>query len=289
MSGASSVAESFAAVTRCLEEAGVATPGLDARLLVAHAMGMPADSVLSDRQRILSDAEQEAVAHLTGRRAAREPVSRLLGRKEFWSLPFRVTADVLDPRPDSETIVEAVLERHADRKARLRILDLGTGTGCLLLALLTELPCAHGIGADRSIAACRVASANAASLGLSRRASFVAADWGTALSGYFDIVVSNPPYIADGAIDALAPEVTRYEPRLALAGGHDGLDAYRRLGTDIARLLGGSGFAVLEVGAGMCGMVSALLGEAGLVPDGVRCDLGGVERGLIMTRRFTNR
>jgi release factor glutamine methyltransferase len=283
------IADSFTAVARRLEAAGVASPRLDARLIVAHAMGVPADTVLMDRQRTLSESQQEAVEQLAGRRAAREPVSRLLGHREFWSLRFTVTADVLDPRPDSEAVIEAVLERQADREAPLRVLDLGTGTGCLLLALLTELPCAFGIGVDRSIAACRVASANAASLGLSRRASFLAADWATALVGYFDVVVANPPYIADRAIELLAPEVVLHEPRLALSGGRDGLDAYRRFGGDLVRVLNKSGFAVIEVGAGMCQAVNALLGEVGLVLDGVRSDLAGIERGLVMMHRTRER
>lgn len=285
MSGGATVAESLAAASERLAAAGIASARLDARLIHAHVLGVPPGTVALDRGRYLTDAETTVVERLTRRRAAREPVSHLLGRREFWSLPFAVTAEVLDPRPDSETIIEAVLETLPDRQARLRLLDLGTGSGCLLLALLTELPFAIGIGVDRSIAACRVASANAAALGLSHRASFLTADWGGALSGYFDVVVANPPYVAESSIESLAPEVSLYEPRLALAGGPDGLDAYRRLAPDLARLLAGEGLAVLEIGQGMADAVTAILGEAGLVRGGVRRDLGGTPRGLVMMHR----
>jgi release factor glutamine methyltransferase len=289
MNGGISIAQSFAALSERLAAAGVPSPRLDARLIVAHALGLSAETVLWDRQRTLDDNQQAAIERLARRRAAREPVSHLLGRREFWSLPFIVTPDVLDPRPDSETIVEAVLDRRRDRKSALRILDLGTGSGCLLLALLAEYPCASGIGVDRSVAACRVASGNAAALGLARRASFLVADWGAAVMGPFDVIVANPPYIADGAIDALEPEVRRHEPRLALAGGRDGFDAYRRLGADLMRLLDEGGLAVVEVGAGMSGTASAILGVSGLFLDDVRRDLAGVERGLVMIHPAPNR
>lgn len=289
MNEGTTIARSFAAAAERLAAAGIASPRLDARLIFAHALGLSPEAMIGHHAGVLTDAQAEKVERLIRRRIAREPVSHLLGQREFWSLPFAVTPDVLDPRPDSETIVEAVLEMLPNRQASVRVLDLGTGSGCLLLALLAELPCATGIGIDRSIAACRIAMANAAALDLADRASFVASHWGSALSGYFDVVVANPPYIADDVIDALAPEVALHEPRLALAGGPDGLDAYRCLALDVPRLMARDGFAVLEVDAGMHDPVARLFGQAGLALGCVRHDLGGVERGLVMMHRTRNR
>jgi release factor glutamine methyltransferase len=181
-------------------------------------------------------------------------VARLTGVREFWSLPFRVTPDTLEPRPDSETVVEAALAAldaaGVPRQRPLGLLDLGTGTGCLLLALLRELPAAWGLGVDISPGACAAAAANARSLGLARRARFRPGDWGRGLDGGFDLVVANPPYVSDGEIATLQPEVALHEPRSALAGGPDGLAGHRALAPHVARLLGDGGVAVVEFGAG---------------------------------------
>jgi release factor glutamine methyltransferase len=268
----------LAAATVRLAASGVEAPQREARLLLAHAAGLAPTLLIGwPERRVEADALRRFEA-LVGRRLAREPVARILGRREFWSLDFAVTADTLDPRPDTETLVEAVLSHLPDRHAPWRIADLGTGTGCILLALLSELPEARGVGIDRSIDAAKVARDNAIALGLSRRAGFAAGDWAEALAGHFDIVVSNPPYIATPELAGLMPEVVLYDPLVALNGGADGLDAYRRLVPDCARLLGDGGLAAFETGAGQASAVAALCRTAGLSPLEIRVDLANIER-----------
>lgn len=274
------VAQALDEGTRVLAGAGIDGPRRDAMALLAAAgvarekqIGRPGDPV-----------EREGLAAYRGmiaRRARREPVSRILGQREFWSLPFKLTPATLDPRPDSETLVEGALALCPDRAAPLSILDLGTGTGCLLLALLSELPRATGIGTDISPAALRVAQANAQALGLSHRAGFAAGDWGDGLKGPFNLILANPPYIADGVIGRLEPEVALYEPREALAGGSDGLEAYRRLAPRLGALLAPGGHALLEVGAGQAAEVARLLAEEGLKIRRILRDFGGIERCII--------
>ncbi len=264
-----------------LRAAGVATPRLDAELLLAHALQTRRERLPIDAARSLTAAEATAFAALIARRARREPVSHLLGRREFWSLDFAVGPAVLDPRPDSETLVETVLRRIVDRAAALSLLDLGTGSGCLILALLHELPNATGLGRDRSGDAVAVAAGNAAALGLAGRCRFEAGDWGDGLAGRFDIIVANPPYLTRREIDETAPEVKDFEPHLALDGGIDGLDAYRRLAPEIARLLGAEGFAAVEIGQGQGDVVRALFAAAGLEARDRAADLGGIERCLV--------
>jgi release factor glutamine methyltransferase len=210
-------------------------------------------------------------------------VAHLLGTREFWSLPFAVSPATLIPRPDSETLVEAAIEAFPDRRQVRRILDLGTGTGCLLLAALTEFPGAVGTGTDRVPEAAALARRNAAALGLAGRARFLVADWAGPLAGRFDLVLGNPPYVERGAIPGLAPEVARHEPASALDGGADGLDAYRALAAALPRLLApGTGRAVLELGQGQRPAVEALARAAGLAPLGCRPDLGGTDRALVL-------
>jgi release factor glutamine methyltransferase len=207
-------------------------------------------------------------------------MAHILGRREFWSLDFAVTSDTLTPRPDSETLVAAVLDIVAGRDRPLGILDLGTGTGCLLLALLHELPNATGVGVDRSAAALAVALGNAQALGLAPRVQFHEGDWGEGLTGRFDVVISNPPYIVSADVPNLSPEV-RHEPRLALDGGADGLDAYRALAPHVGRLLEPAGVAVLEIGEGQAPAVEEILRTAGLKPVDRRRDLAGIERCIV--------
>jgi release factor glutamine methyltransferase len=207
-----------------------------------------------------------------------------VGRREFWSLPFEVTEETLDPRPDSECLVETVLARIPDRRAPLRILDLGTGTGCLLLALLHELPQARGFGVDISPGACEAAARNALSLGLDRRAAFAAGDWGAGVAGAYDVIVTNPPYIRVAEVAGLDPEVRDFEPRRALDGGSDGLAAYRALAPDVARLLAPEGFAAFEIGLGQAEAVASVLRPHGLAPLAVARDLQSRERCLITGR-----
>jgi release factor glutamine methyltransferase len=222
---------------------------------------------------------------LAARRLAREPVARILGIKEFWGLPLRIGAETLVPRPETETVVEAALAAidHGGPRTRvLRIADLGTGSGALLLALLSELPNADGVGTDVSVATLGTARANAERLGLSRRARFVACDFAAALGGArFDLVVSNPPYIASGDIAALAPEV-RCDPHRALDGGSDGLDAYRSIAAQAPRVLKSGGHLVVELGMGQASGATALFMGAGLESALLRADLAGIPRALQM-------
>ena len=282
-----SIASSLGWAAALLGAAGVELPRRDARLLLAEALGGRPDLVTGYPERLLEPCQAKRFRALVERRAAREPVSRILGRREFWSLDLRVSPDVLDPRPESETVVEAVLDRLDDRQAPLRILDLGTGSGCLLLALLSELPRARGLGVDISPAAIAVARKNARELGLAPRAAFRQGDWAQGLAGSWQAIVSNPPYIMLEEIGDLAPEVARYDPKLALSGGADGLAAYRSLAPQAAGLLAPNGVLGLEVGAGQACNVRGLLEAAGLaVLDCVR-DLAGQERCVLATHSGT--
>lgn len=281
------VARTLTAAAVRLKEAGVEDPRRDARLLIAAAIEAGPERLIAEPERVLEDGEAARIEASIARRAAREPVSRILGRRGFWSLEFEITPDTLDPRPDSETLIAAVLARIEAQGlvgAPLTVLDLGTGSGCLLLALLSELPAATGLGLDISAAALEVARRNARKLGLSERARFVVGDWGAGLGGSWQLIVSNPPYITDGEIGDLAPEVARYDPRLALTAGSDGLDAYRKLLPRAASLLGRGGMLALEVGRGQQDAVTALLAASGLTPRGRYRDLGGIERCLLASR-----
>jgi release factor glutamine methyltransferase len=279
---------SIASVRRALAQSfrrhGLATPELDARLLVAHALGLDHAGLAADAARLLDAAEAAAIAALAARRRAREPVARIIGAKEFWGLEFKLNAATLVPRPETETVVEAalaVLDRSQSRSAELEVADLGTGSGALLLALLSELPLARGVGTDLSREALACAQRNALALGLAARAAFVACDFGAALAGSFDLVVSNPPYVRHDDIATLAPEVRMFDPRLALDGGADGLDAYRAIAAVARHLLSPDGVLVLELGAGQLGAVEGLLAAAGLMPiGGPRHDLLGIPRAL---------
>ena len=245
------------------ESAGVAGAALDARLLAGHVAGAGPEIAITDPDRRLSGNEAQRLEALVRRRERREPLSHLLGRREFWSLEFRVTADTLDPRPDSETLIEVVLATIEARTAPLRIVDFGTGTGCLLLALLSELPAASGIGIDISEAALEVARGNAAALGLSDRASFRHGDWGKGLAGPFDIIISNPPYVRRGDIAGLQPEVRHHDPHLALDGGGDGLKFYRMLAAEGRPHLKPSGKLVAEFGDRQELLVGEIFRQAG--------------------------
>ncbi len=261
-----------------LRDAGVDTPGLDARLLVEHALGLTRDQLLTRADDPLSDADAARALDLVARRAAREPVGRILGHREFWTVDLALNPDTLEPRPDTETVVEAALDAIPDRAAPLRLLDLGTGTGCILLALLAELPNATGLGVDLSPGAVAAAAANAGRNGLEGRARFRTGDWGAGLDERFDLVVSNPPYIPSADIAGLQPEVRDHDPARALDGGADGLDAYRAIAAQLPGLLVPGGSAALEVGQGQAAAVARLLEAAGLSVTGLFRDLGGVER-----------
>lgn len=265
-----------------LQAAGIEAPAREARLLLGHASGLSATRVMAYPEQAIPPDAARAFERLIDRRVAREPVARIVGSREFWSLEFTVTPATLDPRPDSETIVEAALDRISDRKTNLSIIDFGTGTGCLLLALLSELPHACGIGVDRSEAAARVAAGNARRLGFADRAHFIVGDWANALAGPVDLIVANPPYIPAGDIAGLEPEVREHDPLTALAGGVDGLDPYRLLAPATARLLRPGGHVVFEVGQGQADAVAGFGAAAGLVLRERRADLGGIARAVVL-------
>jgi release factor glutamine methyltransferase len=257
---------------------------LDARILLGAALGLDLTGVIAAGSRLLTSDESirlEAFAH---RRLAGEPVARLLGFKEFWGLPLQLSAETLVPRPDTETVVELALKMlraGPDPSRRLRIADIGTGSGAILLALLSELPDAYGLGTDISVAALRTASGNAARLGFAPRAAFVACDYAAALSGPFDLILSNPPYIRSAEIAGLAKEVRDNDPHRALDGGADGLDAYRALIPQAARLLAHRGALVVEAGRGQSGEIEGLMTAAGLTPERPpKADLAGIPRAV---------
>jgi len=263
-----------------LKAAGVEQPRRECRILLAHALGVDPATIIGHPEHPVPD--RDGFFDLVERRARGVPMAHILGRREFWSLDFLVTPDTLDPRPDSETLVEAALAAMADRNGeQLTVLDLGTGTGCLLLAVSSELPRAEGIGVDLSPAAAAVARENARRLGLAGRCRFLVGDWTAALRGRFDLILANPPYVPRGEIGLLQREVAQFEPRLALDGGPDGLEAYRRLAADLPRLLKPGGAAVFEVGAGQWAPVAGAMRGAGFEVDAPHTDLSGVDRCVI--------
>jgi release factor glutamine methyltransferase len=276
----------LAEAAKTLAAAGLENPRGEARLLLCAALDVGPEVLLATPRRVMENRQRRAFDALVNRRAAREPAAYILGQREFWSLSFAVNRHTLIPRPDSETLIEAALDGIDDRDAPRRLLDFGSGSGCLLLALLSELGRATGVGVDISPAALAVARANAARLGLAGRARFLCGDWGSALSrgssGGFDLIVANPPYIEDRHMAGLSPEITRFEPASALSGGPDGLACYRALVADLARLLGPGGRAIIEVGAGRADDVVAIMAEGGLVEIGRRRDLAGIERCILL-------
>jgi len=284
LSAGISVMQARRLLTGLLREEGIESADLDARLLIGAALAIDHTALASQSGRTLSAAEAQAVSALATRRLNREPVARILSRKEFWSQPLRLSPETLVPRPETETVVEAALAAlHDQRNEELRIADLGTGSGAILLALLSELPNAVGVGTDRSMGALATARVNAINLHLSQRAAFVACDFSSALRGPFDLLVSNPPYIASGEIGRLQVDVRAYDPHFALDGGADGLAAYRAIAADARRLLGPRGILVVELGAGQLAAVSDVMANAGLVPLGpVRPDIAGIPRALTL-------
>jgi release factor glutamine methyltransferase len=247
--------------TAVLTRAGVDGASGDARRLVAAVLDLPAVAIATEPRRVLTDAQLTKLESYVTRRASREPVSRILGYRDFYGRSFTISAATLDPRPDSETVVEAALEivrEEGWQQQGLRILDVGTGTGCLLLTLLCELDGARGTGTDISAAALAVARANASLLEVSDRATWLTADALETMSGSFHIVVSNPPYVCTGEMAHLEPEVRSFDPAVALDGGSDGLAVYRRLAPGIARVVP-DGWAILEVGYDQADAVAAII------------------------------
>jgi release factor glutamine methyltransferase len=266
-----------------LASAGVESSNLDARLLTGHATNLDLTGMIAAANRMLTIEESSRLEALASRRLAGEPVARILEEKEFWGLRFILSPATLIPRPDTETVVELALEMLRERPANkpLSIADLGTGTGAILLALLSELTDATGIGTDISVEALETATANAVHLGLAGRTSFIRCDYASDLAGPFDLVVSNPPYIATSDIAGLAVEVRDHDPRAALDGGLDGLDAYRALIPQAARILAPGAALVVECGHGQAPRIEALMTAAGLLPRRApKTDLGGVPRAV---------
>ena len=264
--------------------AGLGSAELDARLLVAAALRLDLTGLIAAGKRPLTPDEAGLIETFAARRLRREPVARILGEKEFWGLPLKLSAETLVPRPDTETVVELALEMLGDEQTlsgALRTLDIGTGSGAILLALLSERPGSFGIATDISEAALRTARENAASLGLASRAAFVACSFASALKGPFDLVVSNPPYIRSADIAQLAEEVRAYDPRAALDGGPDGLAAYRALIPEAAQLLSDGGVLVVEAGYGQAREIEGMMTAAGLAVTGPpQADLAGIPRAV---------
>ena len=271
-------------LTARLKAVAIDSAELDARMLVGAALGLDLTGLIAAAARPLTPDESMRLEDFARRRLAAEPVARILGFKEFWGLPLQLSAATLVPRPDTETVVELALELvRAERPPppRLRIADIGTGSGAILLALLSELPEACGVGTDISPAALQTACSNAARLGFTPRAAFIACDYAAALSGDFDLIVSNPPYIRSADIAGLASEVREYDPPAALDGGADGLDAYRALIPQAAGLLAPRGRLIVEAGLGQSGPIQGLMTAAGLMPERPpKADLAGVPRAV---------
>lgn len=267
--------------TQRLRSGGIPSARLDARVLLGHVMDVDPGSLLPGSTRAVLPSQAAGYLALIGRRRQRVPVSHLTGRREFYGRSFHVTPDVLDPRADSECVVEMALS-FLPSDGPVRILDLGTGTGCLLLTLLAERPDGTGTGIDISDAALAVARGNAAALDLADRTTFQTGDWLDGMSGEFDLIISNPPYIAATDVAELQPEVRDHEPRLALVGGNDGLEPYRRICPSLRPRLTPDGVAVFEFGMGQAQDVAAIALQSGLVIVQTVCDLGGIERGITL-------
>ena len=288
----------LADAVRRLAAAGVDSPRLDARLLWEHANTISLSPGTGGEGRGEGDLKRDIPPHpsplpqggrgdtlfeaFLSRRIAREPLAFITGRKEFWSLDFEVGPGVLVPRPETEIIVEQALLRLPDRSAPLRLLDFGTGSGCLLVALLKEFPNSRGLGIDCSEEARGYARRNLARHGLAGRGEIKPGDWGEGIEGPFDLIVANPPYIRSGDLPGLAPEVAR-EPRLALDGGADGLDALRKLAPELVRLLAPNGIALVEIGAGQ--EAASVMTQAGLSVVRTAPDLAGIPRVLVIEPR----
>ena len=266
-----------------LAAAGIDNVRFEARLLLACAAGLSAEQLIARGAEPAPAAVAQRLRELTARRVLREPMAYILGEREFWGLPFKVSPAVLVPRPDSETLIEAALALMPDRRWPWRILDLGLGSGCLLLTLLREYPAARGVGMELSEEARAVAQANAEALGVDARARLISGDWRQPdwqqrLGGSFDLLVSNPPYIEAGAIERLMPEVARFEPKLALDGGPDGLAAYRTIATAAPVLVTPGGRILVEAGEGQATEISRIFASTGFTIERPWKDLAGIDR-----------
>lgn len=266
-------AEALAAAASRLRAAGVPDPARDARMLLAHAASVDATRITLIAPEDLAPDIEERFDHLVSLRAVRVPVSHLIGEREFYGRRFKVSGDVLDPRPETETLIEAALAEPFGS-----VLDLGTGSGCILVTLLAERPRAVGMGVDLSEAACLQASANAVLHGVEDRADIRKSDWFAAVEGRFDLVVSNPPYISRAEMDAVQPELARHEPRMALTDEEDGLSAYRTIAARARDVLAAGGRVLVEIGATQAAPVREIFARAGWTALEVIPDLDGRDR-----------
>lgn len=264
--------------TQRLQQAGIDAPEREARLLLSYALRCEALELIIRPKVELSADEENIFTNWLSRRAQREPLARIHGIREFWGLPFGMNEATLEPRPDTETLVEAVLKHMPHKDAPIRILDIGTGTGCVLLALLSEYEQAAGIGSDKSARALQAAQQNALQLGLKARATFVETTWCQGIEGPFDVVVSNPPYIATNELEHLQPEVKRHDPLLALDGGVDGLDAYPAITLQAKHILKKGGLLAFEVGHTQAKAVSDILAQHGFEQISTRTDYQHIPR-----------
>ena len=283
-------AEALARVAEFLASRGIEDARRDARVLLLAAAQIAHADLLLEPDAPLDRNAIDAMVDFAERRGAREPVSRIIGARGFWTCDLIVAPEVLDPRADTETLVELVLRKIGDRRSEaLSILDLGTGSGAIVCALLSELEKARAIAVDRSWKACAASKANFTRCGLSDRAQVVQGDWADAICGSFDLVVSNPPYIRTSDIESLAPEVRLHDPALALDGGQDGLACYRRIASQLTRLLAPNGLVALEVGAGQSKEVKLLLEANEFKVVGLTKDAGGHDRAVAVMRRDDGR
>jgi release factor glutamine methyltransferase len=272
------LAEAIARLTDSFRRRGIEDPGREARLTLVAACDLSPIALIAEPERPLGARARE-LANIAARRAAGEPLSRIIGSREFWGLALAISPDVLDPRPETETVVEVAIALFRDRRRdALRILDLGVGSGALLCALLTEFANGCGLGVDISVPAVKLARRNIDACGLAQRAEIRVGDWTRNLVGAFDLIVSNPPYVRSADIAGLSREVRDFDPRLALDGGPDGLEAYRAIVPASASLLAEGGWLMVEVGAGQAADVLAIAARAGFAQRAVHRDIADVER-----------
>ncbi len=275
--------EAIRYISSLLSAGSVENAWSEATRFVIHAMQIDRTILITDPNRAVSSTEAATLSGFVARRLAGEPITRILGFREFWNLEIEVAPDVLDPRPDSETLIEAALTELGSRKSdKIDLLDLGTGSGALLLAMLAECPGARGIGIDLSAKACELAARNARRNKLNARAHIVRGDWMQSIQGRFDLIISNPPYIRAGDLGGLPPEVQNHDPTLALNGGEDGLVAYSEIIRSLHKVLKPKGFSVLELGMGQAADVSSLALKWGLKVGALHKDLGGIDRAIVL-------
>lgn len=267
-----------------LRKTGIEEASLDARLLISHIIPVTEIDFAINADQTVSNEQQNLIDILVQKREKRIPMSQIFGEKEFWSLSFKVTRDTLTPRPDSETLIEIALNEFEDKNATLSILDLGTGSGCLLLTLLSELKNAIGLGIDVSTSAIKVANENAKNLSLNKRATFLKSNWFEKLSKTkkFDLIIANPPYIGLNEKPELAPEVCEHEPHSALFAGEEGLDDYRKIAADIAGYMSEKSIIILEIGYSQSSAVKDIFAQKGFKNINLFQDLGGRDRCLLI-------